>query len=108
MSQVRICLTTCSGEVAAQRLARALVERRLAACVNIVPRIRSVYRWRDAVHDEAESLLVIKTSAPLVQELEQAVRELHDYDVPEFVALDVSTGAPPYLEWILSSTKAAE
>ena len=88
----------------AAELARTLVERSLAACVTIVPAIRSVYRWRGEICDEAESLLVIKTQRCRFEALRQAVCELHSYEVPEVIALPVIAGHLPYLEWIEQST----
>ncbi len=108
MSNVRICLTTCSGESTAQRLARLLVDRRLAACVNILPRVRSVYRWRGEVHDDPESLLLIKTTDDSIAALRGALKELHDYDLPEVIVLDVADGSSEYLDWIAASTTGGQ
>jgi len=108
MSNVRICLTTCSGESTAQRLARLLVDRRLAACVNILPRVRSIYRWQGEVHDDPESLLLIKTAADSIAALRSALVELHDYDLPEFIVLDVADGSSEYLDWIATSTTGGQ
>ena len=105
MSEVRLCLATCSGEAAAQRLAHTLVERRLAACVNIIPRIRSVYRWQGAVHDDPEAQVVIKTTQDRIEDLRQAIDELHDYDLPEFVVLAVDGGSSEYLDWVVRETR---
>lgn len=105
MPEIRLCLATCSGEASAQRLAHALVERRLAACVNIIPRIRSVYRWKGAVHDDPEALLVIKTSQDRIEDLRQAIDELHEYDLPEFIVLAVDQGSCDYLDWVAHETR---
>jgi periplasmic divalent cation tolerance protein len=88
----------------APRLARALVARRVAACVNLVPGVRSVYRWRGRVEEARETLLVIKTSAARVPALLAAVAELHPYEVPEGIALPVVAGLAPYLRWIADET----
>jgi len=93
---------------AAPQLARTIVERRLAACVNIVPQVRSVYRWQQEICDDAESLLVIKTRAALLSPLQQAVVELHSYDVPEVIALPVRGGHEPYLRWLEQETSTEE
>lgn len=87
-------------------IARALIERRLAACVNVVPGVTSFYRWQGALEEDAESTLLIKTRATLVSALTDAVRELHPYDVPEVIALAIEPGAgnPAYLAWVADET----
>jgi periplasmic divalent cation tolerance protein len=104
VSQARIVLCTAGRDQEARSIARRLVDERLAACVNIVGPIRSVYRWRDAVEDEAEFLLLIKTRASLLRRVEQRVIELHSYEVPELLALAPSSGSAAYLGWLLEST----
>ncbi len=99
----RIVLTTTGTPESAQRIARALVERRLAACVNIIPAVTSIYHWRGAVESASELLLVIKTEEDQLQQLEVALRELHSYELPEFLVLPVAAGSKSYLEWIHSS-----
>lgn len=98
----RIALTTVGSVDEGRKLAR-LVERRLAACVNLIPNVVSVYRWQGVVEEAAEVLLVMKTAAETLPALEAALRELHSYDVPEFVVLDVQSASRPYLEWLLNS-----
>lgn len=88
----------------APELARTLVERRLVACVNIVPTVRSIYHWKGEICDEAESLLVMKTSGWRFDALCRAVVELHPYDVPEVVALPIVAGHDPYLHWVDTET----
>lgn len=100
---VRVVLVTAPPREA-RRLARALVDRRAAACVNLVPGVRSVYRWKGRVEEARETLLVIKTAASRVPDLLAAVRELHPYDVPEGIALPVVEGLEPYLKWVEEST----
>ena len=97
-------LSTAGAEQQARSIARRLVDERLAACVNIVGPIRSVYRWRDAVEDEPEFLLLIKTRASLLGRVERRVIELHSYEVPEVLALTADRGSPPYIQWLLAST----
>jgi periplasmic divalent cation tolerance protein len=104
--KLRLILTTTGSEEQALAIARALVSERLAACVNIIGPIRSVYRWRDAIEDEREYLLLIKTRALNYMKVERRVRELHAYEVPEVLALTVDRGSPPYIQWLLDSTRA--
>jgi periplasmic divalent cation tolerance protein len=89
----------------ARALARRLVGARLAACASLVPGVRSIYRWKGAVEEASETLLVLKTRAALVPALEAAVRAHHPYEVPEFLVLPVARGLPAYLRWIDSSTR---
>jgi len=102
--KLRVILTTTGTEEQALSIARVLVSERLAACVNIVGPIRSVYRWRDAIEDDREYLLLIKTRATLYVKVERRVRELHTYDVPEVLAVTADRGSPPYIQWLLAST----
>jgi periplasmic divalent cation tolerance protein len=102
--KLRAILTTTGSEEQALSIARALVSEQLAACVNIIGPIRSVYRWHDAIEDEREYLLLIKTRATLYMEVERRVRELHTYEVPEVLALSLDRGSPPYIKWLLEST----
>jgi len=85
-------------------LARSVVEAGLAACANIVPAIRSIYRWEGEICDDAEALLVVKTQRSLFEALRDKVVELHPYDVPEVVALPLVLGHAPYLQWLEAST----
>jgi periplasmic divalent cation tolerance protein len=105
-SEARLVLVTAGAEEQARSIAHRLVEERLAACVNVVGPIRSIYRWRGAVEDEAEFLLLIKTRARLLGRLERRVIELHSYEVPEVLALAPSGGSAAYLGWLLESTAA--
>ncbi len=82
------------------RIARALVEKKLAACVNVMPEIRSVYRWKGAVEDEKESLLVIKSSRALLNQLRVEIEKLHSYELPEIIAMPIVDGSEGYLEWL--------
>lgn len=92
-------LCTCPPE-AADQLATALVEEQLAACVNVLPGIQSVYRWQGALERSAESLLLAKTTSDRYPALETRLRELHPYDLPEIIALPVERGLPGYLAWV--------
>ena len=100
MSERTLAFSTVGSAEDAERLARALVERRLAACVNVVPGVVSIYRWKGAVEREEEHLLVIKTRTERLPALREALVTLHPYEVPELVALDVADGHPPYLAWL--------
>ncbi|HEX5234452.1 MAG TPA: divalent-cation tolerance protein CutA [Silvibacterium sp.] len=102
---VRIALTTIGSLEEGQTLARLLVERRLAACVNLVPSLQSIYCWKGAIEEASEVLLFIKTSAEFLPALETAMRELHPYDLPEFLVLDIASGSQPYIDWLLSSVQ---
>lgn len=103
MSSARIVLTTTGSQEEARKIAYALIERRLAACVNIVPQIESVYRWEDKVETSTEWLLLIKTQADLFERVRDAVKELHSYDLPECVMLELAAGSKEYLDWIAES-----
>jgi periplasmic divalent cation tolerance protein len=92
--------TTCASAEEAQRLARMLVEERLAACVQIVPHVRSVYRWRGAVEESEEWLLLIKSRRDLFENMRRRLRAAHSYELPEIVALAVVDGEPEYLAWV--------
>ncbi len=99
----RIVLSTAGSEEEGARLAKLLVERKLCACVNLVPGIRSFYRWDGAVQDDAEVLLIIKTTKEKLQALSEHLAENHSYDVPEVLALDVDRGSASYLDWLAGS-----
>lgn len=103
MTDKVLVLTTAGNEAEAKKIARALVDRKLAACVNIVPRIQSVYRWQGTVENAEEYLLLIKTTRARVEAVQVAVRELHSYDLPEFVVILIEGGTPEYLNWIAES-----
>ena len=100
MTDKRIVLSTAGSEEEARKIARHLVENQLAACVNIVPRIESVYRWEGKVESNHEWLLVIKTTGERFPAVRDAVRELHSYELPECIAISIEDGSTDYLEWI--------
>jgi periplasmic divalent cation tolerance protein len=100
MTDARVVLTTAGSHEEAQKIARELVDRRLAACVNILPQIESIYRWQGKVENATEWLLIIKTEIGIFDRLQEAIKELHSYDLPECIMLDVAGGSVPYLEWI--------
>jgi periplasmic divalent cation tolerance protein len=99
-ADLRVALSTAPDEDVAARNARALVDERLAACANLVPSVRSIYRWKGAIEDAREVLLVIKTRADRVDALAERLRALHPYDVPELVVLPLVGGLAPYLDWV--------
>ena len=99
-----LVLCTCPDAETAQTIAHALVDRRLAACVNVVGDLTSVYRWQGNVESDQEHLLLVKTTAASYGQLEALVQQLHPYEVPEIIALPVARGLPAYLAWIESST----
>jgi periplasmic divalent cation tolerance protein len=101
-----VILSTCGSEEEGERIARALLAERLAACVNVLPGVRSFYRWQGQVEDAAECLLVIKSSRPLFGALRNAIRKCHSYEVPEVVALPIIDGAPDYLAWLHESLQS--
>ena len=98
-----VFMTTANGEEAT-RLAEMLVGAHLAACVQILPEMESVYRWQGKVERQAEVLLIAKTTRGKFDELEREVRALHSYDTPEIVAVPILTGSAPYLEWLNQAT----
>lgn len=100
MSERVVAFSTVGTAEDAERIARALVERRLAACVNVVPGVVSVYRWKGEVCRDEERLLVIKTRADRLEALREALVGLHPYELPELVALPVAAGHAPYLAWL--------
>ncbi len=99
-----VLLTTVTTREDATRLARALVERRLAACVNVMP-ATSIYRWKGEVREEGEHVLVIKTRRALVDDIKEMFEEAHPYEVPELVALEVEDGSAAYLNWLRAETE---
>jgi periplasmic divalent cation tolerance protein len=101
-SELALILTTLGADADAAALARTLVEERLAACVNVVPGMTSIYRWKGSVEQEREQQLLIKTTAGSVEALAARLRELHPYELPEFIVLDASASAA-YGTWVKES-----
>jgi periplasmic divalent cation tolerance protein len=108
MTDKRIVLTTAGSGEEAAKIARHLVERGLAACVNIVPQIKSVYRWKGKVEEVGEWLLLIKTTAGIFGQVRQAITDLHSYELPECICLTIADGSPEYLQWIAESVSVEE
>ena len=100
MSDRIVAFSTVGKAKDAERIARALVERRLAACVNVLPGVVSFYRWKGDVCRDGELLLVIKTRAERLEALQEALVALHPYELPELVVVPIESGHPPYLEWL--------
>lgn len=98
-----LILSTAPSKNEAQTIARALVERRLVACVNIVGPIDSVYRWKDEVESAQEFLMVIKTESAYFEKVQNTIRQLHSYELPEVIEVDIKNGSPEYLKWISES-----
>ena len=105
MTDKRLVLTTCGSLEEARNIAHALVERQLAACVNIAPQIESIYRWQGEVETATEYLLVIKTSIEVLDRLRKALSELHSYELPECIAVNIKDGSAEYLKWLTDSLK---
>lgn len=100
MTDKIVVLSTCASAEEAERIARSLVEKKLAACVNILPAVRSIYRWKGAVEDGPEILLVIKSSRALFDELQAEIGRMHSYEVPEAIAIPIVAGSEGYLDWL--------
>ncbi len=108
MTDVHVVLVTAPNDAEAARIARTLVEERLVACVNLLPSIRSIYRWEGAVEEATEILMILKSARERVDEVRDRLIELHPYDEPEFLALDVIEGSKSYLNWVLAETRRPE
>jgi periplasmic divalent cation tolerance protein len=100
MTDKIVVLSTCGSREEAEKLAQALVEQRLAACVNVIPGVTSFYRWQGKLESSAEWLMLIKSSRERFEQLRLALEKAHSYDLPEVIALPIVDGAPNYLNWI--------
>lgn len=100
MSDALICYCTCPDDTVARRIAEDLVAAQLAACVNLVPGVSSVYRWQGRVEVDNEVLLLIKTDVAHYPSLEERLKQAHPYELPELIAVPLATGSRPYLEWL--------
>jgi periplasmic divalent cation tolerance protein len=105
MTDKILVLTTASSKDEARKIARVLVERLLAACVNIVPQVGSIYRWEGEVEEAEEWLLIVKTTGGAFERVRDAIGELHSYDVPECISISIESGSPNYLNWLGESVK---
>lgn len=100
MDEKIIVLTTCATAEEARRIASELISQRLAACVNVLPPVRSIYHWKGAVEEGEETLMIIKSARPLFEQLKTAIAALHSYDVPEIIAIPIVDGSHSYLAWM--------
>jgi len=105
MTDKRIVLSTAGSKEEAQKIARGLVERQLAACVNIMPQVMSIYRWEGEVEQAQEFLLLIKTTTALFARVREAIKELHSYELPECISLAIDDGSVEYLAWMVDSVE---
>ena len=105
MTDKKLVLTTCGSLEESRTIAKALVERHLAACVNIVPQVESIYRWKGKIESATEWLLLIKTTEGAFERLRGALAELHSYEVPECIEIAIEDGSEKYLEWIGESVR---
>ena len=105
MNEYRLVLTTVPDEELGRRLARTLVEERLAACVNVGPAVTSFYWWDKKLVEDGERMVFIKTRAAILDRLEARLKELHPYEVPEFISLPIASGSPEYLGWLEAETQ---
>lgn len=105
---ILLCLCSCPDATSAEQLAGALVGERLAACINIVPGLRSVFRWQGSVQRESEVLLLIKTTRSRYPALQARLPQLHPYELPELLAVESVFGLPAYLQWVAESTRPVE
>ncbi len=106
MTEALIALTSFASEEDAARVARVLVEERLVACANLLPGARSLYRWKDAVQDEKETLVLLKTRKQDWTALLSRLHELHPYETPELIAVRIAAGAPKYMQWLEAQLEA--
>jgi periplasmic divalent cation tolerance protein len=105
MTDKTLVLSTTESRDQARRIAEALVDRKLAACVNIIPKITSIFRWKGKVHEAEEWLLLIKTTSDAFERLRATLKELHSYELPECIAVAIDDGSEEYLKWISDSMK---
>ena len=103
-ADIRLVLTTAGSSAEGERIAHALVDERLAACVNLIPGLTSVYRWQGTAETAGEILLLIKTTAAELEHVQEAVRRMHSYELPEFLVFTPGSASQPYLDWLIEQT----
>ena len=108
MAATKIVLTTAGSKEEARRIAHELVERRVAACVNIAGPIESVYRWKEKVENADEWLLIVKTTAAMCSAACETIREIHSYELPECIEIDIERGSEAYLQWIAENVRPSQ
>ncbi len=104
-ASVVVAFSTAPNEDVARALAKKLVEEGLAACVNVIPGIRSIYIWKNEIVEDRESLMIIKTRKDLINRVRQVFEKEHPYEIPELIFVDVVGGHKPYIEWVIENTK---
>jgi periplasmic divalent cation tolerance protein len=102
-----VAFVTVGGEEQGRDIARTIVSEGLAACVNVIPRVRSIYRWEGSIQEDEESLLIIKTGKGVLDALKRRVREIHPYQLPELIAVEIEAGLEEYMTWVDGQLKAA-
>lgn len=100
-----VILCTTNSQESALNIAQTLVKNKLCACVNIIPKVYSVYSWKDKIETDEEYLMLIKTKKDLFEQVNQKIQEIHPYEVPEVISLDITEGSKSYLDWIVSNVK---
>ncbi|MEE9218181.1 MAG: divalent-cation tolerance protein CutA [Acidobacteriota bacterium] len=105
MTEALLVLTTIDTERSAQRIAGSLVEQRLAACVNIVKSVRSIYRWKEKIHDDEELILLIKTERSRFEDVRKVIQELHSYEMPDIIAVPIEFADSQVLDWVAESVR---
>ena len=105
MNHFIVVFMTCGSKEEAIKIANVLVEENLAACANLIFPVRSIYRWKGKIHNDKESLLIIKTQKKRFARLEKRIKSLHSYSVPEIISLPITKGSPAYLKWLEENTK---
>ncbi|MCP4696578.1 MAG: divalent-cation tolerance protein CutA [Gammaproteobacteria bacterium] len=106
-NEYQLAVTTCPDEQVAEQVARYLIENNVAACVSLLPKVRSIYRWQGAITSDSEVMLFIKTRKDRYAELEQAILSQHPYELPELIAIPINMGLPGYLRWIDESVSVS-
>lgn len=105
MSEYIIVLCTTNSKDSAKQIAKTLISAKLAACVNLVDKIDSIYRWKGEIVEDSEVLMIIKTQKALFENLKNKIEEIHPYETPEIISFDISEGSKPYLDWISENTR---